>query len=72
MCFEKKLGEKDIREIESPHLFILSIFTSFNEFSVIPTVTKILFRKRWEEIVSARRKQAEIFLLMIRERHDRK
>ncbi|KAK8941516.1 Cytochrome P450 89A2 [Platanthera guangdongensis] len=72
MCFGKKLYESEIREIASLQLFLLRTFTSFNVFAVFPAITKVLFRKIWEEIIRARRKQADIFLPMIRARQDRK
>ncbi|KAK8942283.1 Cytochrome P450 89A2 [Platanthera guangdongensis] len=72
MCFRKKLNESEIREIASLQLFLLRTFTSFNVFVVFPAITKVLFRKRWEEIIRARRKQEDIFLPMIRARQDRK
>ncbi|KAK8931197.1 Cytochrome P450 89A9 [Platanthera zijinensis] len=70
MCFGKKLNEREIHEIASLQLFLLRTFTSFNVFAIIPAITKFLFHKRWEEIICARRKQADIFLPMIRARRD--
>ncbi|KAI0493782.1 hypothetical protein KFK09_023907 [Dendrobium nobile] len=71
LCFGEKLSMSEIRDIESPLVFLLSTFTSFNVFAVFPAVTKVLFRKRWENIVRCREREAEIFLPMIRARRER-
>ncbi|PKA66308.1 Cytochrome P450 89A2 [Apostasia shenzhenica] len=71
ICFGEKLGESEIREIELPLEFLLRTFTSFNVFGVLPAATKVLFRRRWEKIVGARRRQAEVFLPLIRARQGR-
>ncbi|KAK8931193.1 Cytochrome P450 89A9 [Platanthera zijinensis] len=70
MCFGKKLNEREMREIASLQLFLLRTFTSFNVFAIIPSIAKVLFHKRWEEYICTRRKQADIFLPMIRARRD--
>ncbi|KAK8930528.1 Cytochrome P450 89A2 [Platanthera zijinensis] len=72
MCFGEKLGNREISEIDSLQSFLLSLFTSFNVFAVLPAVTKLLFYKRWKRIVFARQRQAEIFLPMIRARREKK
>ncbi|KAI0493779.1 hypothetical protein KFK09_023904 [Dendrobium nobile] len=72
MCFGEKLGESDIHEIDYLQSFLLRLFSTFNVFAFFPSITKLLFYKRWEDIVFARRKQAEIFLPLIRARRERK
>ncbi|KAG0486619.1 hypothetical protein HPP92_008714 [Vanilla planifolia] len=72
MCFGVKLSLAEVRRIESPVVFILGLFTSFNVFAILPTVTKVLFHKRWEAIVEARKRQAEVFLPLIRARKEQK
>ncbi|PKA60687.1 Cytochrome P450 89A2 [Apostasia shenzhenica] len=68
MCFGEKLKEREIREIESLQLFLLSLFTTFNVFAVLPAVAKLLYHKRWKKIVDARKRQAAIFLSLIKRR----
>ncbi|PKA60688.1 Cytochrome P450 89A2 [Apostasia shenzhenica] len=72
MCFGEKLAESEIREIESLQVFLLSLFTTFNIFAVLPEVTKVVYQKRWEGIVGVRQRQAEIFLSLINRRLERK
>ncbi|KAG0497833.1 hypothetical protein HPP92_002524 [Vanilla planifolia] len=72
ICFGQKLADTVVSEIESLQAFLLGLFTSFNVFAVFPALTKLLFHKKWKEIISARRRQMEIFLPLIRARQTRK
>jgi cytochrome P450 family 89 subfamily A len=41
-------------------------------FAIYPAITKIIFRKRWNAILSVRKRQEELFLPLIRARKERK
>ncbi|GJN18771.1 hypothetical protein PR202_gb05969 [Eleusine coracana subsp. coracana] len=68
MCFGARLPLPDdelLDEIEQlQHKILLSV-ASFPIFAFFPAITKRLFRKRWEELVSIRRRQDELFLPLI-------
>lgn len=68
MCFGHELDEGVLKEAIDIQYFLLLLYTRFNYFAVLPQVTKLLFRKRWNEIVGVRRRQSEIFLPLIKER----
>ncbi|XP_021713762.1 cytochrome P450 89A2-like [Chenopodium quinoa] len=68
MCFGDKLDESQIKEIEEIQYRLL---TSFNRFAVLnlwPSVTRILLRSRWNELINMRNKQEEILFPKIRAR----
>nr|GMC63754.1 cytochrome P450 89A2-like [Ipomoea batatas] len=50
MCFGDKLEEQQIRQIEESQRKIISSFSRFNILNSWPTIGKILFRNRWEEL----------------------
>jgi cytochrome P450 family 89 subfamily A len=54
MCFGDRLGDARVRDIEATQRELLSNFLSFQVFSFLPTVTKIVFRRRWEKLISLR------------------
>lgn len=72
MCFGEKLDEKQIKEIQATQYALLLLFTRFNFFAVLPQIAKVVFRKKWNKIVGIRKKQAEIFLPLIRARIEQK
>ena len=49
MCFGDKLEESKIKEIETIQRRLLLAFSRFNILNFWPSLTKILFRKRWQE-----------------------
>ncbi|KAL1324656.1 cytochrome P450 89A2-like [Arachis ipaensis] len=55
MCFGDKLDEKQIREIEDSLRTMLLSFTKYNVLNFWPTITRILFWKRWKEFLQLRR-----------------
>ncbi|ONK80130.1 uncharacterized protein A4U43_C01F14210 [Asparagus officinalis] len=72
MCFGQKLDEEEIEEIRDIQYSLLFLFVRFNLFAVLPRVMKVLFRRKWNQIVGIRRRQAEIFNPLIRARKERK
>lgn len=68
MCFGDKLDEKKIKEVEDvQHLMMLNL-RRFNVLNFWPRVTKILFRKLWEEFLQIREQQERVLMPLIRER----
>lgn len=68
MCFGEKIEEEKVKEMQAIQYELLRVFVKFNPFAFFPKITKLLFKKRWEEIVATRRRQAEIFAPLIRAR----
>ncbi|KAJ9678329.1 hypothetical protein PVL29_020483 [Vitis rotundifolia] len=68
MCFGDKLEEKQIQEIEMMERRLLLGFRRFNRLDLLPRMGKILFRKRWDELLNLRKDQEEILLPHIRAR----
>lgn len=72
MCFGILPEESVIRDIAEIEKYQLETFTKFNVFEFFPTLTKVVFSKWWNEIVSAQRRLAVIFLSMIKEKNQEK
>ncbi|KAJ6797269.1 cytochrome P450 89A2-like [Iris pallida] len=72
MCFGEKLDEKALEEVQSLQYYFLRLFVEFNPFAVLPAITRHVFRRRWDEIAAALRRQEEIFIPLIRSRQQRK
>ncbi|XP_062191663.1 cytochrome P450 89A2-like [Phragmites australis] len=70
MCFGDRLGDARVRAIEATQRELLGNFLSFQVFSFLPSITKIVFRRRWEKLVSLRRRQEELFVPLIRARRE--
>lgn len=71
MCFGKRLDRRGVREIEAVQRELFSSYISFQVFAFCPTVTKRLFFRRWQKVLSIRRRQEDIFLPLIEERRKR-
>uniref|UniRef100_A0A0E0LR92 Cytochrome P450 n=1 Tax=Oryza punctata TaxID=4537 RepID=A0A0E0LR92_ORYPU len=70
MCFGDRPGDARVREIEALQRELLGNFLSFQVFAFLPSITKIVFRKRWNKLVSLRRRQEELFVPLIRARRE--
>ncbi|CAO2176477.1 unnamed protein product [Urochloa humidicola] len=70
MCFGGRVPDEVVREIEATQRELLGSFLSFQVFTFLPPLTKLLFRRRWEKLVSLRRRQEELFTPLIQARHD--
>ncbi|KAF8412864.1 hypothetical protein HHK36_000836 [Tetracentron sinense] len=70
MCFGEKLDEKIIREIEAVQRAAIVNFSKFNILNFLPRLGKILFRKRWNELLELRRNQDEVLVPLIRARQE--
>jgi cytochrome P450 family 89 subfamily A len=70
MCFGDRVPDETVRAIEATQRDLLGSFLSFQVFSFLPTFTKLVFRRRWEKLVSLRRRQEEIFVPLIQVRRE--
>ncbi|GJN39663.1 hypothetical protein PR202_gb28795 [Eleusine coracana subsp. coracana] len=70
MCFGDRVNDARVREIEATQRDLLGSFLSFQVFSFLPPLTKLVFRRRWEKLVSLRRRQEELFLPLIQARRE--
>ncbi|XP_044498968.1 cytochrome P450 89A2-like [Mangifera indica] len=68
MCFGKKLEEEQIKEIVRAQRNLLLSLPRFRILNVWPTVGKILFRKRWEELFQMIRDRGNVLIPLIRAR----
>ncbi|KAG8362628.1 hypothetical protein BUALT_BualtUnG0056900 [Buddleja alternifolia] len=68
MCFGNKLQENQIKEIESVQRGLLLGFRRFNTLNFWPRLGKILFRKRWKELIQMRLDQEKVLIPLIRAR----
>nr|AMZ03401.1 cytochrome P450 CYP89A110 [Plectranthus barbatus] len=72
MCFGDKLQESQIKEIETIQRKILLRFLRFNVLNYWPRLGRIIFRKRWKELMELREEQDRIFIPLIRARIESK
>ncbi|EAZ05607.1 hypothetical protein OsI_27825 [Oryza sativa Indica Group] len=70
MCFGDRPGDARVREIEALQRDLLGNFLSFQVFAFLPPITKLVFRERWNKLVSLRRRQEELFVPLIRARRE--
>ncbi|KAJ8431336.1 hypothetical protein Cgig2_033178 [Carnegiea gigantea] len=70
MCFGDKLEESKIREIEAVQRTLLLSFPHFQILNFWPSLTRVLLRNRWDELLSLRKKQVEVLTPLIRMRKD--
>ncbi|KAI9127528.1 hypothetical protein K1719_000521 [Acacia pycnantha] len=68
MCFGKILEHKLIIDIEYVQRRSLMSFSKFTVLNFWPSVTRILFRKRWEEFLRIRKEKEDVLLPLIRSR----
>ncbi|RLN05112.1 hypothetical protein C2845_PM13G03140 [Panicum miliaceum] len=70
MCFGDRVEDARVRDIEATQQELLGSFLSFQVFSFLPALTKVVFRRRWEKLVSLRRRQEELFLPLVQARRE--
>lgn len=68
MCFGGKPDDSTIKAIEDIQRYMLQSFNKFAVFAFFPTITKVLFKKRWNQLLAIRKKQEDIFIPLIRAR----
>uniref|UniRef100_A0A803Q8T9 Cytochrome P450 n=1 Tax=Cannabis sativa TaxID=3483 RepID=A0A803Q8T9_CANSA len=68
MCFGDKLEESKIKEIKTMQRRMMRAFSGFNLLNICPTLTKILFRKRWHKLFQLRQQQHSVLIPLINSR----
>ncbi|CAK9144587.1 unnamed protein product [Ilex paraguariensis] len=68
MCFGDKLDENQIKRVETVQRRLLLSFNRFNILNFWPKLGKILFRKRWKELLQLRQNQEDILIPLIKSR----
>ncbi|XP_065854161.1 cytochrome P450 89A2-like [Euphorbia lathyris] len=68
LCFGDKLQQDKIKEVERVQRAILLSLNRFTILNFWPSLTKFLFRRRWDEFLQLRRDQAEVLIPLIRAR----
>ncbi|CAH8385064.1 unnamed protein product [Eruca vesicaria subsp. sativa] len=68
MCFGDKLDEKQIEEVGYVQRRMLLNFYRFNFLNLCPKLTKIIFKRKWEEFLQIRKEQEDVLLPLIRAR----
>ncbi|KAL5096529.1 hypothetical protein RYX36_000856 [Vicia faba] len=72
MCFGERVSDEKVNEIERVQRTLLLSMSRFNILNFWPQVTKILLRKRWEELLKLRKGQEDVLLPLIRARKQNK
>ncbi|KAI3932998.1 hypothetical protein MKW98_029231 [Papaver atlanticum] len=70
MCFGEKLENKKIREVESVQKSLVLGFRRFFFLNFYPRLTKIVFKKKWEEMNKLRTDQEKVLIPLIRSRKE--
>ncbi|KAI3845707.1 hypothetical protein MKW92_038051 [Papaver armeniacum] len=68
MCFGEKLDEEKIREIEFVQRNLLMGFGKFQILNFFPRLSKIIFKKKWDEMNMLRTDQENVLIPLIRSR----
>ncbi|GAB4839858.1 hypothetical protein Ancab_020567 [Ancistrocladus abbreviatus] len=68
MCFGDKLDEDQIKEIETVHRRLLVAFSRFQILDFWPSLTKIIFHRRWRELFQMKSDQSKVVIPLIRAR----
>ncbi|CAL8127384.1 unnamed protein product [Prunus armeniaca] len=71
MCFGDRLDENQIKEIEGVQRRSLLSFGRYNFLNFWPKLTKILFRKHWDEFLQLRKEQEDVLIPLIRARQNK-
>ncbi|XP_050221244.2 cytochrome P450 89A2-like [Mercurialis annua] len=68
MCFGEHLGEKQIEEIVRLERGVMVNIHRLDKLSIMPKLTKILFRKYWSEFLQIQKQREEAIISLIRAR----
>ncbi|RDY02651.1 Cytochrome P450 89A2, partial [Mucuna pruriens] len=66
MCFGERLDDGKVRDIERVQRQMILRLSRFNILNFLPKVTRILCRKRWEELLRFRKEQEDVLVPLIR------
>ncbi|XP_012434818.1 cytochrome P450 89A2 [Gossypium raimondii] len=68
MCFGDKLSQQQIKEIGDLQRRVFTGFGRFNVLNLWPRVTKILLRKKWDQLFKLRKDLEDSYIPLIRAR----
>ncbi|GMP25337.1 hypothetical protein CsSME_00002258 [Camellia sinensis var. sinensis] len=68
MCFGDRLDETQIKQIETVQREFLLNLNRFNILNFWPRLGKIVFRKRWKELIRLRQNQEDVLIPLINAR----
>ncbi|MFQ6635642.1 hypothetical protein Gotur_012220 [Gossypium turneri] len=68
MCFGDKLSQQQIKEIEALQRRAVNGFGRFGVLNFWPGLTKILLRKRWEQLFQLRKEREDVLIPLLRAR----
>lgn len=68
MCFGEKLEDEKIREIEKVQRNLLMSVLRFNVLNIWPSVGRIIFKKKWKELIGIREDQDNVLIPIIKTR----
>ncbi|XP_027362870.1 cytochrome P450 89A2-like [Abrus precatorius] len=71
ICFGEKLDEKIVKNIQRVQHSFIHNFIRFNVLNFVPVLSKIVFRRLWREILEIRQNQVNVFLPIIKARHEK-
>ncbi|MED6200353.1 hypothetical protein PIB30_084227 [Stylosanthes scabra] len=72
MCFGEKLDEKQVKDVERVQRALLVSVSGFNILNFWPSITRILLRKRWQELFRLKKEQSDVLVPLIRARKSAK
>lgn len=68
MCFGQKVNDAKVRDIERVQRQMLLGFNRFNILNFWPSLTRLLLRGRWQELLRLRKDKEDVLLPLIRAR----
>ncbi|KAK7315125.1 hypothetical protein VNO77_33657 [Canavalia gladiata] len=68
ICFGDKFDEVTVKNIQRVQHSLIHNFIRFNVLNFLPTLSKIVFRNLWKEVLEIRQNQVSIFLPIIKAR----
>ncbi|CAI8619455.1 unnamed protein product [Vicia faba] len=72
MCYGERVNDEKINDIERVQRALLLSLNKFNVLNHFPKITRVLFRKRWEELLKLKQDQEDVLLPLIRARKQAK
>lgn len=68
MCYGERVDDEKINDIGRVQRALLLSLNKFNVLNHFPKITRVLFRKRWEELLKLKQDQDDVLLPLIRAR----
>ncbi|KAF7811077.1 cytochrome P450 89A2-like [Senna tora] len=72
MCFGDRLDEKEIKDIEYVERKVLLSSNRFRVLNFCPRITRVLFHKRWKELLEIKKERDDVLIPLIRARESLK